>query len=401
MADLNSTVIYDLLFPNISKSLDNPNNIRGLQQFYSKVVDSNSNSEALAMTVPYKSLFVNYKDELLYYDCIGVTDKDVYNAINQSKHIPKDSWHTVKQPMYMSLILVAIYFYRKNNDKLFKQTMFIWSVYMYKAIKGNYFKPQKTGENALHCMLYTLNRLSYKNDLKKYKSIQGTIAKKTDGFISNWFEGRTNDLKGSITDNILCRMIDDNYGRYNKLLRNFASEFYVDLNAGNYLNVDQDIDNEDEYIESDNVSFMVEKNTQKVMNKFILTTYPNGKIIEQVCEREPGCSINNLRNMLNYIYDDHEKEFERLVRVIIQIYLFEYKKKIDDLKTFDFELTMKKHYKGQSVDDKNLNEMKGIIDSIADKSGLTKRVTRKATQNDCKRGLMLYVVIYIRYALIG
>ena len=196
-------------------------------------------------------------------------------------------------------------------------------------------------------------------------------------------------------------MINDNHRRYDTLFKNFFIEFKRDLDAGNYLNIDQDIDDGEEYIESDNVSFMVEKNTQKVMNKFILSTYPNGKIIEQVCTREPGCSTNNLRNMLNYIYNDHEKEFEKMVRVIIQIYLFEYKKKIEDLKTFDFEITMKKHFKGQSIDDKNLNELKGIIDRIIDGSGLSKKVTRKATLNDCKRGLLLYVVVYIRYSLIG
>lgn len=401
MADLNSTVIYDILYPKISKALENSNNVRGVQAFYSKVIGSSNNSEALSMGVPYKSLFVHHKDEDQYYDYIGISAREVMDAINQSPHIPKDSWHTVKQHMYMSLLLVSLYFYKQKKDQMFKQSMFIWSVYMYKNVKGNYFKAHKTGESSLKCMQYTLNRLSYKNDLKKYKSIQETIVKKTDGFITNWFDGRTADLKGSVTDNILCKMIDDNYGRYNKLLRNFMSEFMVDLKSGNYMNVDQDIDTEDEYIESDNVSFMVEKNTQKVMNKFILTTYPNGKIIEQVCSREQGCSINNLRNMMNYIYDNHEKDFEKMVRVIIQIYLFEYKKKVEDLKTFDFELTMKKHFKGQSVDDKNLNELKAVIDKVINESGLSKKVTRKATINDCKRGLLLYVVIYIRYSLIG
>jgi hypothetical protein len=401
MADPQSTHIYDNLYGKISAALNSPANVRKIQEFFSNVKGNAVNFEALSMSVPYKSLFIHHKDEQKYFEAINLSGHEIMHVINSSPHIPKDSWFTVKNPMYMSLILVAIYFKNKKNDQMFRAVMQLWSIYMYKNVKSKYFNPRKTGENALNCMNYTINRLSYKNDLKKYKNIEETINKKTDMFIKNWFEERKNDVSGKVTDEVLCNMINDNHRRYDTLFKNFYSEFKKDLDAGNYLNVDQDIDNEDEYIESDNVSFMVEKNTQKVMNKFILTTYPNGKIIEQVCEREPGCSINNLRNMLNYIYDDHEKEFERLVRVIIQIYLFEYKKKIDDLKTFDFELTMKKHYKGQSVDDKNLNEMKGIIDSIADKSGLTKRVTRKATQNDCKRGLMLYVVIYIRYALIG
>ena len=401
MADPQSTHIYDNMYNKINTALSSPANVRKIQEFFSNVKGNSVNFEALSMSVPYKSLFVHHKDEQKYYEAINMSGQEILHIINTSPHIPKDSWFTVKNPMYMSLLLVAICFKNRKNEQMFRAVMQLWSIYMYKNVKSKYFNPRKTGENALNCMNYTINRLSYKSDLKKYKNIEETINKKTDVFIANWFEERKKEITGKVTDEVLCNMINDNHRRYDTLFKNFYSEFKADLDAGNYLNVDQDIDNEEEYVESDNVSFMVEKNTQKVMNKFILTTYPNGKIIEQVCTREPGCSTNNLRNMLNYVYDDHEKEFERLVRVIIQIYLFEYKKKIEDLKTFDFEATMKKHYKGQSVDDKNLNEMKKIIDNIADGSGLTKRVTRKATQNDCKRALMLYVVVYIRYSLIA
>lgn len=401
MADPQSTHIYDNLYPRILNALNNQANIRQVQEFFSNVKGNSTNFEALSMSVPYKSLFVHHKDEQKYFEAIGLSSHEIIHIINTSPHIPKDSWFTVKNPMYMSLLLVAICFKNKNNDQMFRAMMQIWSIYMYKNVKSKYFNPRKTGENALNCMNYTINRLSYKNDLKKYKNIEETINKKTDMFIENWFVGRKKEVTGKVTDETLCNMINDNHRRYDTLFKNFYAEFKRDLDSGNYLNIDQDVDDGEEYIESDNVSFMVEKNTQKVMNKFILTTYPNGKIIEQVCSREPGCSTNNLRNMLNYVYDDHEKEFEKLVRVIIQIYLFEYKKRVEDLKTFDFEATMKKHYKGQSVDDKNLNELKRLIDSIADGSGLTKRVTRKATQNDCKRALMLYVVVYIRYSLIS
>ena len=401
MADPQSTHIYDSLMPRINANLNNQANVRKLQEFFSNVKGNSVNFEALSMAVPYKSLFIHHKDEQKYYEAIGIEGREILHVINTSPHIPKDSWFTVKNPMYMSLLLVAIYFRAKKNDQMFKAIMQLWSIYMYKNVKSKYFNPRKTGENALNCMNYTINRLSYKNDLKKYKNIEETINKKTEVFIENWFVGRQKEVTGKVTDEVLCNMINDNHRRYDTLFKNFFIEFKRDLDAGNYLNIDQDIDDGEEDIESDNVSFMVEKNTQKVMNKFILSTYPNGKIIEQVCTREPGCSTNNLRNMLNYIYNDHEKEFEKMVRVIIQIYLFEYKKKIEDLKTFDFEITMKKHFKGQSIDDKNLNELKGIIDKIIDGSGLSKKVTRKATLNDCKRGLLLYVVVYIRYSLIG
>lgn len=401
MADLNATSIYDTLFPKINTALSNTNNVRKTQDFFSEIMGSPNNFEALSMQVPYKSLFVHHKLEVNFLNTINITNEEIDFAVRNSTHIPDDGWHTAKNHMYLAILLTAICYKKKNNEKMFGAMMYIWSLYMYKSAKAKYFNPHKTGENAFRCMEYTINRISYKNDLKKYKNIEETIKKKTEVFIKNWFVDRKEELQGKVTDDTICRMINDNRRRYEMLIQNFFVEFKKDLEAGNYLNVDQDIDNEDEYIESDNVSFMVEKNTQKVMNKFILSTYPNGKIIEQVCSREPGCSINNLRNMMNYIYNNHEKDFEKLVRVIIQIYLFEHKKKVEDLKTFDFEKTMKEHYKKQKVDDKNLNELKSIIDGIAVESGLTKKVTRKATINDCKRGLLLYVVIYIRYSLIG
>ena len=288
MADPSSTHIYDNIYPKISEMLNSPSNVRKLQEFYSDVKGNSVNFEALSMSVPYKSLFVHHKDEQKYFQTIGMSGQDILHVINTSPHIPKDSWFTVKNPMYMSLLIVAIYFKNKKNEQMFKAMMQLWSLYMYKNVKSKYFNPRKTGENALHCMNYTINRISYKNDLKKYKNIEETINKKTEMFIKNWFEERKKDVTGKVTDEILCNMINDNHRRYDTLFKNFYSEFKKDLDSGNYLNVDQDVDTEDEYIESDNVSFMVEKNTQKVMNKFILTTYPNGKIMEQVCSREPG-----------------------------------------------------------------------------------------------------------------
>ena len=240
-----------------------------------------------------------------------------------------------------------------------------------------------------------------KCDIKACGSIYKTIAKKSEVFLDNWFKERKSETTGVVGDDVICRMINDNHRRYSTLMNNFYAEFKIDSESGNYMNVDQDIDDEDNYIESDNVSFMVEKNTQKVMNTFILSSYPNPKILQQIAAREPGCSINNLRNMTNYLYDGHDKEFENIVRVIIQIYLFEYKKKVEDLKTPDFEYTMRKHFKKQMSSDKNLNELRKFIDKVMDESGLAKKISRKATLNDCKRALFLYIVVYIRYTLLG
>ena len=106
----NFSVIYNTLFPKISKSLESPSTIRGVQNFFRKVVDSSNNSEALYMAVPYKSLFVNRKDENDYFNCIGIDRREVIKVIDDSPYVG-DNWKTVRNDMYVSLILVAIYFY--------------------------------------------------------------------------------------------------------------------------------------------------------------------------------------------------------------------------------------------------------------------------------------------------
>lgn len=391
-----SKVLYNKFYKRIEASLSKSNNMAALRQFFGEVISRNN--EALSSPVPDKAIYMDSRIERKYFDAIGIEPNEVLQALKESDYID-DEWHTVKNPMYVTLILLVIYFNNKNKQDMVQQTMFICSIYMYRNVRSKYFK--RTNEGTVRIMNYTISRLSYKNDIKACGSIYKTIAKKSEVFLDNWFKERKSETTGVVGDDVICRMINDNHRRYSTLMNNFYAEFKIDSESGNYMNVDQDIDDEDNYVESDNVSFMVEKNTQKVMNTFILSSYPNPKILQQIAAREPGCSINNLRNMTNYLYDGHDKEFENIVRVIIQIYLFEYKKKVEDLKTPDFEYTMRKHFKKQMSSDKNLNELRKFIDKVMNESGLAKKISRKATLNDCKRALFLYIVVYIRYTLLG
>ena len=197
-------------------------------------------------------------------------------------------------------------------------------------------------------------------------------------------------------------VINDNHSRYRRVLNNFYHELKIDMDSGNYMNVDQDIDDGETFIQSDNVSYMVERITQQVMNKFNLSAVPNYKIVDQVIEMHNGsCSKNNLRNMVNYLYDHHDKEMEKLVRVILQIYLFENKKKIEDIRSWDFIKIMLEQYKKLTTTNKNIVEMKGLINYIFDNTEFGKKPTRQATINDCKRALFLFVLMFIMQSLIN
>lgn len=386
-----STIIYDRIYPIINDSLKQSKNIVTIRQVFGEMISKNN--EALSSIIPDKAIFMDARTEKKFYDALNIDPKEIMKALNDSPDISND-WHTVKNPMYISLLLCMIHFGENKKEDMLQQTTFIFSLYMYRNIRSKYFK--RTSEATINIMNYTISRLSYKNDLKKYGSVLKMIGKKSEIYINNWFIGRKADVTGKITDEIICKMINDNHGRYRTVMNNFYAEFKIDSTSGNYLNTDVDVDDGENYIESDNVSFMVEKNTQKVMNRFVLTTYPNPQILQQTCAIESGCTINNLRNMMLYVYDGHEREFEKMVRIILQSYLFEYKKKTDDIKSYDFLSIMRTHYKKQTSTNENLNELKAIIDNVISGSGLSKRINRAATLNDCKKAFLLYVLFFIQ-----
>lgn len=390
-----STIIYDRLYHRIESSLKQPKNIAALKQVFGEIISRNN--EALSSIIPDKAIYMDAKIEKKYFDILGIDPKEVFQALNDSTYID-NNWSTVKNPMYVTLILLVLYFNNTKKQDMVQQSMFICSLYMYRNIRTKYFK--RTSEATINIVKYTISRLSYKNDLKKYGSVMKLIGKKSEMFVNNWLVERKSDITGVVSDEVICKMINDNHRRYSTAMNNFYAEFKKDSVSGNYLNTDVDIDDGDTFIESDNVSFMVEKNTQKVMNKFILSSYPNPLIIQHTCAIETGCSANNLRNMMNYVYDGNDKLIDEITRIILQIYLFEYKKKIDDIKSSDFLITMRAHYKKQTTNDQNLNDMKTVIDKIVVGSGLSKKINRAATLNDCKKGLYLYILFLIQRSLL-
>ena len=57
---------------------------------------------------------------------------------------------------------------------------------------------------------------------------------------------------------------------------------------------------------------------------------------------------------------------------------------------------MRTHYKKQTDNNANLNDLKRGIDNVIQGSGLGKKITRAATLNDCKKALLLYILFFIQ-----
>ena len=383
-------VLFSRFYPMVESSLKQTRNVTAIRQVFNEIIGRNN--ESLSSTVPDKAVWVDSRQEKKYFEILNINKEDIVNAIKDSSYI-SDEWLTIRNPMYISLILCIFYFNNNKKHDMVSLSMFMLSLYMYKNVRSKYFA--RTSENTSKVMDFTLSRLSKHHDLRVCGSIMKVIGKKNESYIGLWLNDRSNDVKGTVKDEIICKMVNDNHRRYETFFNNFYSEFKKDLVNGNYINVDEDIDDGENFIESDNVSFTVERLTQKVVNRFILSTAPSHILLKFASERG-GCSINNLRNMHSYLINGHEKEFELITRLILQGYLFEKRNQKEDIKTPDFVIEMLKYYKKQEVNNTNLVNLKSNINKVFEESGLAAKVTRRASQDDCRRSIYLYIVTYIR-----
>mgnify|MGYP003287829887 CR=1 FL=1 len=384
------TVLFSRFYPMIESSLKQTRNVTAIRQVFNEILGRNN--ESLSSAVPDKAVWVDSRQEKKYFEILNINKEDVVNAIKDSSYI-SDEWLTIRNPMYITLILCIFYFNNNKKQDMVSLTMFILSLYMYKNVRSKYFA--RTSENTSKVMNFTLTRLSKHHDLRVCGSIMKVIGKKNETYIGLWLKDRINDVRGTVKDEIICKMVNDNHRRYETFFNNFYGEFKKDLVSGNYMNVDEDIDDGENFIESDNVSFTVERLTQKVVNRFILSTAPSQTLMKFASERG-GCSINNLRTMYSYLINGHEKEFELITRLILQGYLFEKRNKKEDIKTPDFVIEMLKYYKKQEVNNTNLMNLKSNVNKVFEDSGLSSKVTRRASQDDCRRSIYLYIVTYIR-----
>lgn len=390
-------LIYDRFYNRFKEKLSQPANITTLKKVYNYIY--NQNAEALASTIPDKRLYVNPKSEDEIYRMLGLNKGEIKQAIIDTPDLNSEH-KTIQTEMYTILILMAIVFFKNNKNELRDQTMLIANIYFYKNVRSHYFK-FRTTDNYINCMNYTVANLSYKSDLKKYKSIGGMINKKNEVFIENWFIKSENKKKltGIVLDHDFQRIINDLNRRYSTTINTFYAEYDKNLKSGKYLNVDKDIDEEGNYMESDNVSFLVKKTTDSLMIKHSLSIYPDQQIISFVTNNIKGCqcTMNNLKMMINDLYDN-EKDFEKIVSLILQIYFFDYKMKLEDIRSNYFIECMLKHYKGLSEKDKNLVEIKEIVNKYWENSTFakSKKQHRDGTVNSYKKAIFAYMVMFIR-----
>ena len=239
-------------------------------------------------------------------------------------------------------------------------------------------------------MNYTISHLSHKYKYKQLKSLYATLQDLAT-VCTKTHESR---LKvGADID--FTKYINDMHARLNDNLKNVAVEYYKNHESGNYLNVESDNMDEDDYREADNSSYAVERITNQVGTKIAMNG-PNLRLISlaaKLCD----VSVNEMRNIAYKITnEDNLHEFKQMVGYLVQIFVFDMHNSVEKIKSRDYLTTMLEIYKKTNNNDANLVGMRKILDNWLVETGLAKRITRPATLNSFKKAMYLFTALTIQ-----
>lgn len=382
MADKNKTIL-ERLYPVVDKHLASTSNQKAMLLAIGQFIDKNM--EYLSTSGPCYRITISDKVKTSFYDSLGLNEGMIKDAIFNSAYIGK-SWAIMTNPFYTACAVAIRYFIVKNKPDNVKILSFFLCIGMYPLIHHKYFK-YNCNENIMN---YTISHLSNKYKYKQLQSLYNVL-QDLSTVCTKTHEARLK--QGSDQD--FTKYINDMHARLNDNLKNVAVEYYKNHETGNYLNVDEDDNSEDNFRESDNSSYAIDRIVNDVTTKVAL----HGANIRVVSLSAKICdvSVNELRNTANILTnEDNLQDFKKMMEYMLQIYLFDLQMSKESIKSKDYLVTMLDIYKRTNNTDSNLNGIRKMLDEWMVISGATKRITRKASISSFKKAMYLFTALTIQ-----
>ena len=379
----NDKVILEQLCPIVESHLKSQTNEKSMLTSIGKFIDRNM--EYLSTSGPCYRITISDKDKTDFYSSIGLNEVMIKEAIKRSSYIG-NSWAIMTNPFYTACAVTIRHFINVGKAANVKLLSFFLCVGMYPLIHHKYFK-YNCNENIMN---YTVSHLSNKYKYKQLKSVYSVLED------LSMVCTKTHESKLKVGgDAEFTKYINDMHARLNDNLKNVAVEYYKNHESGNYLNVDEENNDPDNYREADNSSYIIERIVNDVITK--LSMYgPNLKMVS-IAAKMGDVSVNEMRNIANCITNEcNIADFKQMIQSILHIYIFDMQRTDKDIRSKDYIVTMLEVYKRTGEKDINLNTIRKLLDEWVVLTGLSKRITRKATLSSFKKAMYIFAVLTIQ-----
>ncbi len=376
-----------------------PKNTMKFVRFVQKYRDININK----LETPYPCDYPIWSKECenIVYDTLGIDSEDLYKITSnielpngfQDKYLVKGNSRTTMLIQF-ALFMLYRYYLINNKVKEMEITKYYIAYFFYFSLFTKYFKykPNKA------VMEYTINSLSFKNQIKQTGSVNKWIYTMSDASCRKY---EPIIIRGADSDYYKC--IRRTHTKFNDAMNNLFNAFMKDYENKNVMYTSKAQDSEGNMLDQNSLSADIIQLADKYTTRFF--SNPNSEeVIAFVCDKkQKGGYIpeRDLRNTIFNIADDQSNQDD--VRAFYQsvFYLFfnnssNHKYTVKDVNTMNFMLEMQKMYKAGNSINKNRIIIGNIIDKWLKVGSATYRSTnREATKSVFKRSIFDYFIIKV------
>ena len=376
-----------------------PKNTMKFVRFVQKYRDININK----LETPYPCDYPIWSKECenIVYDTLGIDSEDLYKITSNielpngfhDKYLVKGNSRTTMLIQF-ALFMLYRYYLINNKVKEMEITKYYIAYFFYFSLFTKYFKykPNKA------VMEYTINSLSFKNQIKQTGSVNKWIYTMSDASCRKY---EPIIIRGADSDYYKC--IRRTHTKFNDAMNNLFNAFMKDYENKNVMYTSKAQDSEGNMLDQNSLSADIIQLADKYTTRFF--SNPNSEeVIAFVWEKkQKGGYIpeRDLRNTIFNIADDQSNQDD--VRAFYQsvFYLFfnnssNHKYTVKDVNTMNFMLEMQKMYKAGNSINKNRIIIGNIIDKWLKVGSATYRSTnREATKSVFKRSIFDYFIIKV------
>lgn len=371
------------LYPTVETNVSKPKQRKTINQGVSTYIDRNMN--VLQEPGPSKRLMFGEGDRSLIYDNSGLTPDTIMSVVRENKNIGK-TWEHMNDPFNTAITMVIRYASIKRDKELLEMSLVYMGLSMYPSIQFKYFQYEPV-ENVMN---YTIQNLSNKYKIRQLGSVLGAI---TDTVQTCYVTQKNRLERGNDKD--IIDFIMDIKTRINSMIKNIAREFYKNNDQKLYLNSDSNNYDEDNYHVADSDIYGVDRIASSVTLDLI-TSGPNAKHIE-MSAKMCGVSRNEVRNQINTILrDGSQDDIHSLIESIIYSYVVDGKNQSGSIRNNkDFLAHSIDIYRRSNTTNKNIINVKKILDKWMKDLDVYKKTQRQATINNFRRAIYMFFVFTI------
>lgn len=380
----NDKILLTKLYPQAERRLKERDNTVMLRKSIEGYIDRNMDKLNTLGPV-HRTLFGDH-DTKPVFDAIGIEPGQIVAHLKEST-ILIGKWPIMNNPFNTAITLALRYYMLSHNDDMAKATLTYLTLSMYPSLHHKYFRVSVPNENIMN---YTINNLSNKFKIKQLGSVYAALI---DTAMVCY---KTNEARlKRFTDKDVLDFIQDVKTRLNSLIRKVSNEFFDNHIKGNYMNLEVDNYDEENFRESDSNSFAVER----LANSVTLKLSVQGPKLQLVQIAAKFCQVsgNELRNYTETkISGDNQEDIRKLVESILFLFIFDGQNNVKEVGTNKFFAYCLEMYRKSNTTDKNIILIKKILDSWLEDLGTYKKTQRLATINDFRRALFLFMVLSIQ-----